>query len=241
MLGLLLFFLLPTVGIFLAYRFSSASKMKKRMNEALSPFEELDAELHRLRQSVQNEIELSSSQYIQEINAARLKAIPLDELKKHATGMRLQAHKDVGIWSVADLQGWNEYRVSQVRGVGPKSAGAIVQAVSRITAATKAIPIDHPAPPFSGDTKRQLMQAFYRQQSLPTTEVVESFATSVAMRDNALSSLRDRINANDDPRFAGAGERTCRWAPGCVCGQNRWRPIQTRRFMAAASLFTIRC
>ncbi len=163
MLVLQLFFLLLTVGTFLAYRFSSASKVKKRMQGALLPFEELDAELRRMRQSLQNDIELSSSQYIQGVNAARLKAIPLDELKKHATGMRLQALKDVGIWSVADLQGWNEYRVSQVRGVGPKSAGAIVQAVSRITAATKAIPIDHPAPPFSGDTKRQLMQALYRQ------------------------------------------------------------------------------
>ena len=163
MLVLQLFFLLLTVGTFLAYRFSSASKVKKRMLGALSPFEELDAELRCMRQSLQNDIELSSSQYIQGVNAARLKAIPLDELKKHATGMRLQALKDVGIWSVADLQGWNEYRVSQVRGVGPKSAGAIVKAVSRITAATKAIPIDHPAPPFSGDTKRQLMQALYRQ------------------------------------------------------------------------------
>jgi hypothetical protein len=91
MLVLQLFFLLLTVGTFLAYRFSSASKVKKRMQGALLPFEELDAELRRMRQSLQNDIELSSSQYIQGVNAARLKAIPLDELKKHATGMRLQA------------------------------------------------------------------------------------------------------------------------------------------------------
>jgi hypothetical protein len=163
MLGLLFFFLLLIAGTFLAYRFSSASKVKKRMQEALSPFGELDAESRRLRQSLQNEIELSSSQYIQGVNAARLKAIPLDELKKHATGMRLQALKSFGIRSVADLQGWNEYSVSQVRGVGPKSASAIVQAVSRITAVTNAVPIDHPAPPFSTDNERELMQALYRQ------------------------------------------------------------------------------
>lgn len=43
----LLFFLLLTAGTFLAFRFSSASTVKKRMLEALSPFlKELDAELH---------------------------------------------------------------------------------------------------------------------------------------------------------------------------------------------------
>jgi hypothetical protein len=84
---LLFCFLLLIAGSFLAYRFSSASKVKKRMQEGLSLFEELNAESGRLRQSLQNEIELSSSQYIQGVNAARLKAIPLDELKKHATGM----------------------------------------------------------------------------------------------------------------------------------------------------------
>ena len=80
MLGLLFFFLLLIAGTFLAYRFSSASKVKKRMQGVLLPFEELDAELRRMRQSLQNETELSSSQYIQGVNAARLKAIPLDEL-----------------------------------------------------------------------------------------------------------------------------------------------------------------
>jgi hypothetical protein len=191
MLGLLVFFLLLTVGIFLAYRFSSASKVKERMQEALSSFEELDAELHRLRQSVQNDIELSSSQYIQGVHAARFKAIPLDELKKHATGMRLQALRDVGVWSVADLQGWNEYRVSQVRGVGPKSASSIVQAVSKITAATKAVPISHPAPPFSSDTERQLMQALYRQHcfDMDLTEQSDAFAKVLTLHRNT----RDEI------------------------------------------------
>jgi uncharacterized tellurite resistance protein B-like protein len=156
------------------------------MQEVLSPFEELNAESGRLRQSLQNEIELSSSQYVQGVNAARLKAIPLDELKKHATGMRLQALKDFGIRSVADLQGWNEYRVSQVRGVGPKSASAIVQAVSRITAMTKAIPIDHPAPPFSTDNERELMQALYRQRwfDMHIGEQSDSFAKSLAIHQN---------------------------------------------------------
>lgn len=196
MFGLLFFFLLLIVGTFLAYRFSSASKVKKRMQEVLSPFEELDAESRRLRQNLQNEIELSSSQYIQGVHAARLKAIPLDELKKYATGMRLQALKDVGIWSVADLQGWNEYRVSQVRGVGPKSASAIVQAVSRITAMTKAVQINHPAPPFSTENERELMQALYRQHWFDTHigEQGDAFTKALALHQNT----RDEVATKTD-------------------------------------------
>ncbi|MGA8940370.1 MAG: TerB N-terminal domain-containing protein [Acidobacteriaceae bacterium] len=191
MVVLLLFFLLLTIGTLVAYRLSSASKVKRRMQGALSPLEELDAELRQLRQSLQNEIELSSSQYVQQINAARLKAISLDELKKHATGLRLQALKDVGVWSIADLQGWNEYRVSAVRGVGGKSASAIVQAVARITAATKATPIEHPAPPFLGDTQRQLMQALYRQRwfDVHIAEQGNAFAEDLVIQ----RSTRDEV------------------------------------------------
>lgn len=157
------------------------------MQEALSPLEGLDTESHRLRQSLQNEMELSSSQYIQEVHLARLRAIPLDEMKKHTTGLRLQALKDVGIWSVADLQGWNEYRVSQVRGVGPKSSSAIVRAVAIITASAKAVPINHPAPPFSGDTGRQLMQALYRQHWFDThiAEQSDAFGKVLALLSRA--------------------------------------------------------
>lgn len=165
------------------------------MQEALSLLEELAAESRRLRQSLQNEIELSSSQYIQEVHSARLKAIPLDELKKYATGLRLQALKDVGIWSVASLQGWNEYRVSQVRGVGPKSASAIVRAVAIITASAKAIPINHPAPPFPGDTERQLMQALFRHHWFDThiTEQADAFGKALALHQSTRDELAAKI------------------------------------------------
>ena len=195
MLLLLLFFLLFAIGTIVAYWLSSASRVKKRMQEALSPLEELDTESHRLRQSLQNEMELSSSQYTQEVHSARLKAIPLDEMKKHTTGLRLQALKDVGIWSVADLQGWNEYRVSQVRGVGPKSASAIVRAVAIIKASAKAVPINHPAPPFSGDTERQLMQALYRQHWFDTyiAEQTDAFGKALALHQSTREEVATKV------------------------------------------------
>ncbi len=181
MLGLLVVLLLATVGIYLAYRFSPAAKLRTRLQEALSPFEELDSETRRLQQTLKSETESLSNQYVQATFASRLKAIPVDELKKHASGMRLQALKDVGVRTVADLQGWNEYRVSQVRGVGPKSADAIVHSVAAVTAAAKAVPIPHPSPPFSDEPERQLMQALYRQHWFEAhiSDQAAAFATVV--------------------------------------------------------------
>src|SRR6185437_10368801 len=109
MLGLLLIFLLlVAVGISLAYRFSTAAKLRKRIQEALSSSEELESEARGLQQGLKSETESLANQYIQGIYAFRLKTISIDDLKKYATGMRLQALKDIGIWTVADLQGWNE-------------------------------------------------------------------------------------------------------------------------------------
>jgi len=194
MLVLLVIVLLAIVGISLAYRFSPAAKLKTRIQDVLSPFEEVDSEVRSLRQTLQNGAESLTHQYIQAIYESRLKAIPVDELKKYATGMRLQALKEVGVRTVADLQGWSEYRVSQVRGVGPKSASAIVHSVATVTAAAKAVPIPHPSPPFSGDSGRQLMQALYRQHWFEThiSDQATAFATVVTSHQCA----RDAILAN---------------------------------------------
>lgn len=161
MFPLLLLLLLVPAGTYLIYRFSSAYKTKRRIQAAMSSYETVDGDSLSQRQTLCNNLEQSSARYLEQTHSARLMAIPLDALKKYATGLRLQALKDVGIRSIADLQGWNEYRVAQVRGVGPKSAGSIVHAVATITAASKAELVSHPAPPFSDHTGRQLIQALY--------------------------------------------------------------------------------
>lgn len=193
MLALLVLALLAAVGVLLAYRFSPAAKLKARLRKALSPFEDLDSEIRGLQQTLKNETESLTDQYIRGVYSSRLKAIPVDELKKYASGMRLQALKDVGVRTVADLQGWNEFRVSQVRGVGPKSASAIVRSVNTVIAAAKAIPIPHPIPPFSVDSERQLMQALYRQRwcgihiSDPATEFAAIVSSQQCTRDAILA------------------------------------------------------
>lgn len=162
MLPLLLLLLLIPAGTYLTYRFSSAYRAKQRIHAALSSYEAVDGESLGQKQTLRGDLEQSAIHYLEQTHRARLMAIPLDALKKYAAGLRLQALKDVGIRSIADLQGWNEYRIAQVRGVGPKSAGPIAHAVAAITAASKAEPVLHPAPPFSDDTGRQFIHALYR-------------------------------------------------------------------------------
>lgn len=162
MFPLLLLVLLVPAGTYLTYRLSSVYKAKQRILIALFPYEATGAGIQEQKENLRCETEQMGSRYIEQIYSARLKSIPVDALKKFAAGLRLQALKDSGIRSIADLQGWSEYRISQVRGVGPKSAGPIVRSVTSIITASRAESIAHPAPPFSGDAARQLMQALYR-------------------------------------------------------------------------------
>jgi uncharacterized tellurite resistance protein B-like protein len=164
MVGLLLLILLAAAGVSIAYFFSPAWAVRERVRQALSPFEGLDAEVKSLRRWLESTADLVFSQYVQAVQAERLKRISLDELRQYAAGMRLQALRDIGIRSIADLQGWSEDRVSRVRGVGPKSATAIVRAVEMITSQVRAAPVRHPVVPFSADTERRLIEALYRQR-----------------------------------------------------------------------------
>ena len=191
MLGLLVAVLLAALGLSLFYRLSPAAKLRARLREALSPFEDLESDVRRLEQSLKQEIESLTTSYIQGVHAGRIKAIPVDELKKYATGMRLQALKDVGIRTVADLEGWSESRVSQVRGVGPKSAYAIVHSVAAVIAAAKAIPIPAPSVPFSSESERQLIQALYRQRWFVTHISDQAAAFTTIVLSN--QSMRDAV------------------------------------------------
>ena len=153
---------LLAAGIFIAHKFSPASGARNRATKAVATLQTLDIELRSQYQDIQNSISQAATSFIQEVRAGRLRSIPLDELKKHEGGLRLQALKDSGIRTLADLQGWNENRISQVRGVGPKSASSIARLVYQLSSASNALPIRSPTPPFALDRERILLQAIYR-------------------------------------------------------------------------------
>lgn len=162
MIWLLLVFPLIAVGVYIGYALSPASDARKRTRVAVGTLETLDAELRMQDESIRGSISKAATTYIKEIRAERLRSIQVEDLKRHGSGMRLQALKDSGLRNLADLQGWNDYRLAQLRGIGPKSATAIAQIVGRLTSESNALLIPHPILPFSLDRERCLLEVIYR-------------------------------------------------------------------------------
>jgi tellurite resistance protein len=158
---ILLFSFLVAAGLSVAYSLSPASKARKKVRSAVALLGALDREVGEQKQSLQNAVSLTARAYIDEIRAGRLRAIPLDVLKRHGSGMRLQALKDAGIQNLADLQGWSSRRLEQLRGVGPRSAGMIAQIVSSLTSQSNSLAIPHPTIPIVLDKDRALYRAIY--------------------------------------------------------------------------------
>ena len=155
----LLLLLLIVPGVSIAYSLSPASRARKRTREAVATIESLESEIRTQDENIRNAVSQTASSYVHEIRTERLGSIQVDELKRHGSGMRLQALKDAGLTTLADLQGWNDYRLSQLRGVGPKSAIPIAQIVNKLTSESNALLIPHPVLPFSLDRERLLLQA----------------------------------------------------------------------------------
>lgn len=158
MVWLLLFLPLIAAGLFIAYSRSSASGARTRARAAVAAVENLDREIRVLSQRIREDVAQAARNYVQEIRIDRLRAIHVDELRRHASGMRLQALKEAGLWSLADLQGWSADRLAQLRGVGPKSATSMAYVIATLTTQSNALPIPHPIPSEHGQ-KCSLVQA----------------------------------------------------------------------------------
>jgi tellurite resistance protein len=160
---MLLLLLLPllALGVYLAYRCSPAASARKMAGEAVGTLEALVSELESQKRSVQEAASRSASDYAQEVRLARLRAIPVEELRRHSTGLRLQPIKDAGLRTLADLQSWSGQRLSQLRGVGPKSAGTIAYVVAGIIRQSDSLPIPHPVPSAAQGPGCTLLQSTY--------------------------------------------------------------------------------
>lgn len=82
--------------------------------------------------------------YSEEVRNLRLRAIKIDELKRHAAGLRLAALKNAGINDLSQMRGWGAQRLMQVRGIGPDSAHRIASIVDSIIRQSDQQPIPHP-------------------------------------------------------------------------------------------------
>ncbi len=110
---MLLLLLLPllALGVYIAYAWSPATAARKAAGKAVGALEALGRELESQKRSNQESVSRAASSYAQEVRIARLRAIPVDELRRHTSGLRLQPVKDAGLRTLADLQSWNGQRL----------------------------------------------------------------------------------------------------------------------------------
>ena len=161
MVWLLLILVLTLAAWGIAYSRSAASRARQQANTSLATFVDLDRKLQQQEEFVGSNLGRVAGSYIQEVRLDRLRSIPIDELKRHAPGARLQALKDNGIRNLADIRGWSFNRLTQVRGVGPKSAGLIAHAANALAAKSDAQPIPHPDLTSAGKRDRELLAAAF--------------------------------------------------------------------------------
>ena len=158
MTWLLLFFLFIVAVFLIAYSRSPASRARTLATKAVTTIEALDRDIRTQHRQVREAVSLAAKDHVQNVRMGRLRAIPVDELNRQTSGLRLQAVKDAGLRNLADLQGWDVNRLVQLRGIGPKSAGSIAYLVSSLTSQSDAKPIPHPVPSETG-TGRTLLEA----------------------------------------------------------------------------------
>jgi tellurite resistance protein len=155
--------LLLAVGMALAYRLSAGVAACKKAEASLKQFCDLRDELISQANEIKSGVSQAAERVRQDVRTERLRALSVDEIKQHASGVRLQALKDAGLTRLLDLQGWGADRLSNLRGVGPKSAGTIAAVAQSLISSSNARPIPIPSPPFHIATERALVRALYTQ------------------------------------------------------------------------------
>src|ERR1035437_9877224 len=157
-------FILISVCILILYFRSGAYRARKQAQNAVLPYERLAADLQQQSELIKKAIAYSTQCYVSEIRTETLRKLPVEELRKHQSGLRLQALRSAGLNTVADLQGWSSSRLMQIRGIGESSARGIESAVKNIVYASSQAPTPHPAAPFPLARDLSVMQEIYRHR-----------------------------------------------------------------------------
>ena len=153
--------LLLAVGLAFAYRMSASVSARKRAVAAVEPLRSLCADLTTQNEEIKYSVSQAATRLGQDVRSERLRAISVDTIKHHASGLRLQALRDIGLNTAPDLHGWSAQRLSGIRGVGAKSAGSIAAIVQTIIRSSNAVPVRCPSPPFTSVAERSLLCAVY--------------------------------------------------------------------------------
>lgn len=131
-------------GYWIAYLSSAASDARRRARAVVSglrTFLRRVDDAHGQSSTGQSRV---SQAYITEVRQLRLRAIKVEEMKRHASGLRLSALRNAGIDDLSQMQGWGAQRLMQIKGIGPDSARRIASLVSTLSEQVNQQPIPHP-------------------------------------------------------------------------------------------------
>jgi uncharacterized tellurite resistance protein B-like protein len=157
---------LAFLGLRAGYRKSDAFKALETARNSLATVQELDRRINEFQRRAREVEYLASKNHLAAVHEARLRAIPVDELRAYAPGVRIQALRDHGIRNLADLTRWPASSLTQIRGIGPDSATKIHSAASTLTTRSNQHPIPFPWPGPEPGPERPLLEAVYHKQRI---------------------------------------------------------------------------
>lgn len=146
-------------GLAFGYSKSGAGKARRLANASLATLTNLDHSIRRFQNQTKEAMELAARNYVVAIQTNRLKEISVDGIKSIAPGVRLQALRSCGIYTLADLQGRSPSNLIQIRGIGQDSAIRIAAAAAILieNSNKRSIPIAWPGR--EGGAERPTLEA----------------------------------------------------------------------------------
>lgn len=145
------------------YALSPVSRHRRRARNSVHNFKAVVEDLKSRFYSLRDGIHSAVARYIDEVRIARLRVISVDELRNYRKGLLLQPLKQAGLYTLADVRGWDAGRLGSLRGVGPSSAANIASTATAVITDSWNKPVPHPCVPFSTQ-ERPLIEAIYRMR-----------------------------------------------------------------------------
>jgi tellurite resistance protein len=136
--------LLLIAGFGIAYSISPAARARRKADAAVNRLQVLLRGVDDAHRQATDQETKTAQAFAADVRNLRLKAIKVEELKRHASGLRLSALRNAGIDDFSQMQGWSAQRLMQVKGIGPDSAHRIASLVDSISRQSNQQPIPHP-------------------------------------------------------------------------------------------------
>lgn len=127
-----------------AYSRSETARVRRRVREILLEWEETAAACEGLEAQARAGVEAAAKAYTDQVRQGYLQSVSLDDVRKSASGARLQPLRESGVTNLLQLQGWSVGRLQQLRGIGPESAARIAYACAALTEEALKRRVPHP-------------------------------------------------------------------------------------------------